>query len=220
MDPTVSGIRVSIVQVIGALAEPLTIGRPAELPADREEPRVRALLELARQGDRRAFGDLVAMHGQPVFRTAMAALGSAEDAEDAAQDAFVVAWRKLPTFRGDSTFRTWLLTIVWRKALDRRRIRRLWRTRRRSTDPDGSDALADLTAPAATPEERAVSRDLLRRIRAEIRRLPPKLRDVLLLAASGEHSYDEIALMLRIPVGTVKWRVAEARRVIRGRLQT
>ena len=80
----------------------------------------------ARTGGQAAFGDLVTMHQRVVFRTAMAALGPREDAEDAAQEAFVVAWRKLRGFRGDSTFRTWLLTIAWRKALDKRRKRLLW----------------------------------------------------------------------------------------------
>ena len=56
--------------------------------------------------------------------------------------------------------------------------------------------------------------DAARRVREDIRALSPKLRDTLLLAASGEYSYDEIAAMLGIPLGTVKWRVAEARRLV------
>src|SRR6185503_14646772 len=82
---------------------------------------VRTLIASAQTGDQAAFGALVAMHERVVFRTALAALGTREDAEDAAQEAFVMAWRRLSGFRGDSTFKTWLLTITWRKALDRRR---------------------------------------------------------------------------------------------------
>jgi RNA polymerase sigma-70 factor (ECF subfamily) len=205
-----------------AVAERLTIADPVDLPAapSRDEPGIQTLIEAARRGDREAFGDLVALHERVVFRAAMAALGRAEDAEDAAQEAFVVAWRRLPTFRGDSTFRTWLLTIVWRKALDRRRARRIWWTRSQApAGQPGDDPVEALPASGATLEQSTLSRDLTRRIRAAIGRLSPKLKDTLLLAMTGEHSYDEIAAMLRVPLGTVKWRVAEARRVIKKRLE-
>jgi RNA polymerase sigma-70 factor (ECF subfamily) len=111
-------------------------------------------------------------------------------------------------------FRTWLLAIVWRKALDRRRRRRAtwWSA---STAAGRSDGDLDwLSATGADPERETVSRDLARRVESEIRHLSPKLRDALLLAASGEHSYAEIAAILGIPLGTLKWRVSEARRVI------
>ena len=67
--------------------------------------------EAARAGSHEAFGELVTLHERMVFRVALAALGNREDALDAAQDAFVVAWRRLGGFRGDAAFRTWLLTI-------------------------------------------------------------------------------------------------------------
>src|SRR5262245_56723928 len=86
----------------------------------------RLLIDAARAGDRSAFGRLVEAHEQAALRTAMAALGRREDAEDVAQEAFVAAWQKLPGFRGAATFKTWLLTIVWRRALDRRRNRARW----------------------------------------------------------------------------------------------
>ncbi len=177
-----------------------------------------ALLEAARTGNRDAFGELVTLHERSVFTTTLAALGNSEEAEDAAQDAFVIAWQKLPGFRGEASFRTWLLTIAWRKALDRRRKRHLWWTRVAPPPVDGPAPVDLLVEPARDPEERAVSADLLRRTRAEILRLSPKLRDALLLACSGVHTYDEIGAMLAIPVGTVKWRVAEARRVLSVRL--
>jgi RNA polymerase sigma-70 factor (ECF subfamily) len=182
----------------------------------RESPDVSLLVRQAQTGDAAAFGRLVAMHERAVLRAAMAALGSRADAEDAAQDAFVMAWRRLATFRGDAQFRTWLLTIVWRKALDRRRRLVLWRQRSAPVAESlvGHDPMTNLAEPAADPESRAIASDAARRVRAEIERLTPKLRDTLLLAASGDHSYEEIAAMLRVPLGTVKWRVAEARRLL------
>ena len=185
-----------------------------------DSPEHRALVAAACAGSREAFGELVGLHHRVVFRTALAALGRREDAEDAAQDAFVVAWQKLGGFRGESSFRTWLLTIAWRKALDRRRARVTWW--RRSLKPARDDGFADeleaLPEPSADPERAAMTGELMDRVRREIAALRPRLRDTLLLAAAGEHSYQEIAAMLGIPLGTVKWRVAEARRVISERL--
>lgn len=184
-----------------------------------DSPEVRALVVAAREGDREAFGALVAIHERIVFRTALAALGSKEDAEDAAQDAFVMAWRKLGGFRGDSSFKTWLLTITWRKALDRRRSRRLWWSRQ--SQPSAWEEPTPLDTYAGddpSPEHLTMVNDLADRARAEISRLTPKLRDALLLAASGEHKYEEIASLLSIPTGTVKWRVAEARKQLNTRL--
>jgi len=182
---------------------------------------VRTLIAAAQTGDQAAFGALVAMHERVVFRTALAALGSREDAEDAAQEAFVMAWRRISGFRGESTFKTWLLTITWRKALDRRRSRRLWWSRQATpfgADDDASP-LDDVATAEPDAERIALSKNLADRAKDEITRLSPKLRDALLLAASGEHRYDDIAKLLDIPLGTVKWRVAEARRLLTIRLE-
>lgn len=185
---------------------------------EREPAETRDLLDQARAGDQAAFGALVDLHERVVFRTALAALGRPEDAEDVAQEAFVLAWQKLASFRGESAFRTWLLTITWRKALDRRRFRLAHWTRRMSL-PDPDVGLEETLAGSnPDPERAALASDRARRVTSEIRRLSQPLRDTLLLAASGEHSYAEIARMLRVPVGTVKWRVAEARRLIMERL--
>jgi len=77
-----------------------------------DTPEVRALVAAAREGDRAAFDQIVSIHYRAAFRMALAALKRREDAEDATQDAFVLAWRKVSHFRGDSSFKTWLLTIV------------------------------------------------------------------------------------------------------------
>ena len=195
-----------------------------------DRPEVRALVAAAREGDRAAFEELVSLHYRAVFRTAMAALQRREDAEDVTQDAFVLAWRKVAGFRGDSSFKTWLLTIVWRQALDNRRSRTRWWQRTsagrfdngRADDSgrDPKDAIEGLASLDADPERVTEARHRVKQVRALIEGLSPKLRDTLLLAASGEYGYDEIASMLGIPLGTVKWRVAEARRIIQGRLES
>jgi RNA polymerase sigma-70 factor (ECF subfamily) len=205
--------------VTASVANVVPIGQPtaASSPDDRESPRARAWIDAARAGDQAAFGALVELHQQAVFRTALAALGDPADAEDVSQEAFVLAWQKLPGFRGDSTLKTWLLTIVWRKALDRRRSRRrLWQ-RLLPAPLEGPEPAGDPAGSQPDPERVAVAADLVRRAKREIAGLSPKLRDTLLLAASGEHSYEEIAAVLGVPIGTVKWRVSEARRIIAAR---
>ena len=181
-----------------------------------DAPEVQAWIGLARSGDQAAFGRLVELYQRVAVRTALAALGRHEDAEDVAQEAFVLAWRKLDGFRGDSAFRTWLLTIVWRKALDRRRARLVW-WRRTSAHPESVPVEA-VPATEANPERETLARDSVARARREIAQLSPTLRDTLLLASSGEYTYEQIAEVLNVPLGTVKWRVAEARRKITAKL--
>jgi RNA polymerase sigma-70 factor (ECF subfamily) len=179
------------------------------------------LVALARQGDRQAFGELVTRHQAAVYRAALAAVGSPAEAEDAAQDAFVSAYRRLGSFRGDASFKTWLLTIAWNHAVNRRRGIRRWLAQASGLGTQGpADFLVEnVPSMEPSPEQAAAHAQFRRDIAAEIRALSPKLRDALLLAQSGEYGYDEIAAMLGTAAGTIKWRVAEARRVIRKRLR-
>jgi len=178
------------------------------------------LVALARQGDTSAFGELVDRHRAAVYRAALAALGSHAEAEDAAQDAFVTAYKRLSSFRGEASFKTWLLTIAWNQAINRRRWLRLAWHRRDGREGSASGggaprALEEEEGRERTPEQLVIDRELASAIVKEIRALAPKLRDALLLAQSGEYGYEEIASMLGIPVGTLKWRVSEARKVVK-----
>jgi len=179
------------------------------------------LVERARQGDRTAFGDLVDRHRAAVFRAALAALGSRTDAEDAAQEAFLTAYRRLDGFRGDASFKTWVLTIAWHQAINqRRRITRWWRLFAQTrADRERGSVEDDYASGDRSPEETLADDRLRRDIAREIRSLSPKLRDALLLAQSGEYSYEDIGIMVNSPVGTVKWRVSEARRLVKKRLR-
>ena len=189
----------------------------AARPADRSDEE--ALVARARAGDATAFAEVVSRHQGPVYRAALAALGSPADAEEVAQDAFVAAFRRLETFRGASSLRTWLLAITWRKALTRRRRLHVWQRLTASPGREPNDAFEQVPAADPEPEAHAAARELRGVLRSLIRGLPAKLRDALLLAASGAYTYDEVGAMLDIPVGTVKWRVSEARRVLREKLR-
>src|SRR5918995_2989468 len=87
------------------------------------------LVRLAQAGDVEAFGELVERNRRAVFRAALAAVGSAAEADDVAQEAFITAFQKLSGFRGEASFKTWLLTITWRKAIDRRKSVTRWMQR-------------------------------------------------------------------------------------------
>ena len=180
------------------------------------------LVRLAQAGDVDAFGELVERNRRAVFRAALAAVGSATEADDVTQEAFVTAWQKLSGFRGESQFRTWLLSITWRKAIDRRKSIGRWLKLAASSRADAGDDRFDLIERVPSPERAQdivlESNELQQQIRKLIGTLPRKLRDALLLAGSGEHTYEEIGQMLGAPVGTVKWRVAEARRVLKRKL--
>jgi RNA polymerase sigma-70 factor, ECF subfamily len=179
------------------------------------------LVARARQGDPAAFGALVDRHRSAVYRAALAALGSHAEAEDAAQEAFLLAYRRLNGFRGAASFKTWLLTIAWHQAINRRRsmTRLLRQIVQPARDEDQESTLEQLPARELSPEGAAVRGQLHRAIRAAIRSLAPKLRDALLLAQSGDYSYAEIGAMLDVPVGTIKWRVSEARKLVKARLR-
>ena len=182
------------------------------------------LVEHARRGDSDAFGVLVERHHRAALRAAVAALGAADDADDAVQEAWIAARARLADFRGDAAFRTWLLAIVWHKATDRRRGVGRWIRRLVSLDAGGPDAvlagspLAIVAAATPSPERAALEGEQQRTIARLVRALPPKLRDPLVLVGSGDYSYDDVAAMLATPVGTVKWRVSEARRQLRVKL--
>jgi RNA polymerase sigma-70 factor (ECF subfamily) len=200
---------------LGALSLPmLTMATSEAADAD---PEVVRLVALARTGDRAAFGRLIDGHLTAARRVALAAVGQPTDADEAVQEASVTAWKRLDALHDPNAFRGWYMRIVWRKAIDRRRALRSWFERFGSST---SDDLRTIEFPSADPSPDAIliSRELGIAITQVVRALPPKLRDPFLLAASGDHRYEEIATMLSAPVGTIKWRIAEARRLIRMKL--
>lgn len=183
------------------------------------DPESAQLVARARAGERDAFGELLQRHLAAARRLALAALGRPADADEAVQDASLAAWRALADLESDQAFRAWFLRIVWRKALDRRRsLRMLLRRVVGLEDGPGGGSL-DPPAPAPGIEAMAIEGEMARAAARIVRALPRRLRDPFLLAASGDHRYEEIAVLLDIPVGTVKWRVSEARRVVRAKLE-
>ena len=204
-------------------ADPSTSRVTATEAADAASAADLVLVRRAQAGDTEAFGELVERNRRAVFRAALAAVGSATEADDVAQEAFVTAFQKLAGFRGESSFKTWLLAITWRKAIDRRKSVTRWVQRMVAPAHSGEageewDVMERLAAGGQSQEDDLVTSDLQQRLKPLIASLPKKLRDALMLAGSGDHSYDEIGRLLKIPTGTVKWRVSEARKVLRQKM--
>ena len=127
-------------------------------------------------------------------------------------------WRPFESwaqFRGEASFKTWLLAITWNFARSRRRTTRQWLQRFTSTEEQRAP---DPRAREPSHEDVLIEADLRQHVRRLVMKLPPKFRDVMLLAASGDHTLEEIGGILGIPTGTVKWRMSEGRRHLRARL--
>lgn len=173
------------------------------------------LVEQVRAGDAAAFGELVERHRGAVYRAALAALGNDADAEDIAQEALVLAFRRIAQFRGDASVRTWMVSIAWRLSLSRRR-RLWWKVNRTAAPETDLYVLRDVTP---SPEARMQSGQFIKKVQQQIRRLPPKLRAALLLTAAGDLTQDEIAAALNIPGATFRGRVRDARLKLKERLE-
>jgi RNA polymerase sigma-70 factor, ECF subfamily len=158
----------------------------------------------AQSGDARAFQQLVEPHREVMFRVAYLIVRNAADAEDAAQDAVVKAWRALGRFRRDAPLRPWLLTITANEARNRRRAAsRRERLALRATASSSGEA-------APSPEELAVAAVERRRLLDALEQLPDGQRLVLECRYLLSLSEEETATALGIRRGTVKSRAARA----------
>ena len=163
------------------------------------------LLRRAGQGEQDAFRQLVEAYQAPVYRLALRMCGSdAALAEDAAQEAFLAAWRGLPRFRGDSRFSTWLYRLTTNAGID-------WL--RREKRHRSADDVTELELPddAPSPQEQAEQSETQSAVRRALSRLSEEHRQVLLLRYMQELDYGEIAAALDISEGTVKSRINRAK---------
>jgi RNA polymerase sigma-70 factor (ECF subfamily) len=165
----------------------------------------RELVLRAQRGDDGAFAELVRVHQEIAFRVAYLITGSTADAEDAAQDAFLKAWRALGRFRSGEPWRPWLLSIVANEARNRRRS--AGRRARLALRAEGERISGDA---APSPETTALAADERQRLLAALDALPDASRDVLACRYLLELSEQETAAALGLRRGTVKSRTARA----------
>ncbi|WP_433533015.1 RNA polymerase sigma factor [Micromonospora sp. CA-263727] len=173
---------------------------PPEVPLDDEE-----FVTRAQAGDREAYELLVTRHTASAYRTAVL-LGAGSDAEDVIQEAFVKAYRKLSRYRGDSSFRSWLLAIVANETrnLHRSRDRRHGLVLRAARVDPTAEIAEDGAVGAVLAGERRTA--LVRALRL----LPAKDREVLVCRYFLDLTEDETVTMLGWPRGTVKSRTSRA----------
>ena len=171
------------------------------------------LVERARRGDEDAYGLLVSRYQGIAFRTAFVVAGGADEAEDAAQEAFVKAWRALPRFRAGAPFRPWLLQIVANEARNRRRA-----AGRRAALALRAGA-PDLSGEAApSPEGAALSAEERQELLGAVNALKEDDRLVLACRYFLELSEEETAAALGVRRGTVKSRTSRALGRLRSQL--
>jgi RNA polymerase sigma-70 factor (ECF subfamily) len=178
------------------------------------------LIARSKQGDRQAFDQLVTRYSAQIYNFAYRMTNNRDDAEDIYQEAFLHAFRGIGSFRADSAFSTWLYRIVRNVYLDemkRRRARPYASLEENIQTEDGSIA-RDVQDDAPTPEEAVQINERRRAVHRAISQLPETQREILILYEMNQHSYEEIATILGINVGTVKSRLNRARRSLRDRL--
>jgi RNA polymerase sigma-70 factor (ECF subfamily) len=163
------------------------------------------IVERARRGDAAAYEYLVHRYTEMAFRTAYLVTGSAAEAEDAAQDAFVKAYRALPRFRAGGSFRAWLLRIVGNEARNRRRSA----GRRAVLELRVAEGLRTGVGPPS-PEAAAEAAEERRALLRALNRMEYEDRQVISCRYLLQLSVEETAAALDVPEGTVKSRLARA----------
>jgi RNA polymerase sigma-70 factor, ECF subfamily len=175
-------------------------------------------IEQCKQGDREAFSLIVQKYMKPAYYVALGYVGNSDDALDISQDAFVNAFRHIRRFDSSRNFFPWFYSIL--KNLCMNHLNRVRRRREDSID-ETDEAGNEMSIPVETvnPEESAVRSDLASRIGEAMRCLRPKEREIIILQHLQDFSYQEIADLLDIPIGTVMSRLYSARRSLRRELE-
>jgi RNA polymerase sigma-70 factor, ECF subfamily len=173
----------------------------------------RELVDAARRGSQEAYSDLVNRYQSRVFNLARASTGNDADADDLAQDVFIRVFRGLRSFRGDSTFRTWLYRVAV-NVLRSHAVRRSMFGWFRREEPDAGNETDPLDAVAGPDslEARVEQRDAIDRALSQ---LPVDLRVAVSLRDIEGLEYREIAEVLDVPIGTVMSRIARGRGKLR-----
>jgi RNA polymerase sigma-70 factor (ECF subfamily) len=179
------------------------------------------LVERAQRGDKQAFELLVSKYQRKLARLLSRFIRDATEVEDVTQEAFIKAYRALPTFRGDSAFYTWLYRIGINTA--KNYLVAMGRRAPTTTEIDSEEAegfedgeqLRDLN----TPENEMMSRQVAETVNQTLESLPEELRSAITLREIEGLSYEDIANIMNCPIGTVRSRIFRAREAIAAKLR-
>lgn len=195
-------------------AEAQTATPPAGTPTDAE------LVKRAQGGDGDAYGLLVTKYQDLVFNVVFRMVGREQDAFDIAQEAFVKGWRALGNFEGRAQFGTWIYRIAINCCISERRGAA--RKKTTSLDAGGSEeegTAVDVPDESGEPSQRLVDRERVRLVQDAIGELEEEFRSIIVLRDLEDRSYEEIAEVLEVPVGTVRSRLHRARQALKDRLK-
>jgi len=186
------------------------------------QPTETTLIEDAQRGDMDSFNELVLKYQDMMYRISLRILNDESSADDASQNAMIQAFRNIKSFRGGS-FRSWLARVTVNASYDEMRR---WRRQpslsfeQVNNDGDEIESLPWMMDLSAGPEERYDSVELRDALQHCVKALTPDYRLVVVLVDVEGMSYEEVARVANIPVGTVKSRLARARGQLRKALQS
>jgi RNA polymerase sigma-70 factor, ECF subfamily len=173
------------------------------------------LIDETLAGRSAAFGQLVTKYQDRLYNTLVHVTGNAEDARDAAQEAFIQAFIKLDTFQQNAAFYTWLYRIAFNVAVSHRRRRRPTASVDRARESSGLEPMD----PTEAPTERLEREERARQVHDAIAELSEEHREVLVLREIDGFCYETIAQILELPIGTVRSRLHRARLQLREQLR-
>jgi RNA polymerase sigma-70 factor, ECF subfamily len=179
--------------------------------------REKELIARITAGETNLFHELIRPYERMVYLSILAMLRNDQEAEDAAQEVMVNAFRHLKNFRGDAKFSTWLVTIAMNEA--RQRLRKAKAAQLESLDEDKEGREGDFTPVVLTdwreiPSEALEKKEMRQKLREAVEQLPPIYREVLVLRDLEEMNQEETAAALGIPVTLVKVRLHRARMML------
>lgn len=193
--------------------------RSAETGAEFEDIR---LIEALRAGEAHAYEELIARFQQPVYVLALRLLNDASDASDVAQEVFLKVFRNIGSFRGQSSLKTWIYRITVNEAHNARRW--FFRHRRHEVELDsGSDESSrdwqeSIADHGRSPFDEAVNQQRHSMIVEALERISPIFREAVVLRDIADLSYEEVAEVLGVSLGTVKSRILRGREALREQL--
>ena len=185
-----------------------------------KKQREHELISRARAGDQKAFESLLKQYKSLVYAIMLKMVHNPQEAEDLTQEAFMKAFHAIRAFNEEYAFSTWLMKIATNNCIDFLRKKKL-KTYSIDQPIQHKDEEIQIELPASdpTPERQLLTDEQTRIIQQAIEELPPLYRHVILLRHQEEKSYEEIAEILDVPIGTVKARIFRAREMLNKRIK-
>jgi RNA polymerase sigma-70 factor (ECF subfamily) len=207
----------SELNVSQSIGLPLSLSPTGTVEVEQDDA---ALVAASKSGNQDAFALLVHRHQHRIFNLVFRILQQYDEANEVTQDTFLAAWQGLPSFRGDAQFSTWLYRIAYNCSQKQLELRR--RDRALQVAIQAEQTLQSVQAGETMTEHVVAEIDAHERqvfVREQLSTLPTKYRLVLILRHLQEKTYEEMAEILSMPIGTIKTHLFRARNMLKERLQ-